>query len=1005
MAIAINPDVRELDFSDNVKVSKFMQDFSDFRSKKWITYRPVNAPSEADPFLGGTRQFVINMGTGHILDTWYSGLWYTLKFANGSPEAIWPFSTSLPRTSAAWIESVTFMHSKVSSHIDERMTDYDAVSAIFVPAKDIKSMDQTFFHFDYSQCMDGNPFNEFAADDPYGKMLPCGVGTTQRHSYGSVSFFIPLCRLSTIFNSGKYFFPSLLRGNGEMSLMIRSVSNSLSEVFGGEGCGFSSFASTHCEDRIYRTLHEGLGWGVYMDDLKLVTLNLDNAFLTKEYNAFIASGRKFIRSFKAYNYQFYQVKSGYNRIEIANTHQSISHIILAFQTDYSVRCNGRAVDALSDHMLGNQKTMAVSQSALQASKAFTLPVPSQPQHPILTTIPTLVTKPKTGNVNTMLPPFEGHTIGNGESASFISQLSDSDPIVEPDNRTLLQKTVDIAKSAGAKVGKASVKGAQAAAATYLAGGGIKGAATMGITTTFAEVIKSEPDPPPNASRIGGVRSKSATVFRSSRTNQGKPPKVPNLKDKEARKQLLEKTKKNVQQNLLETARNRETIQSTVLAIQDIKRINDGEWDPIIAEVFPNFDWKTLGEQEVKDRASFVAYVQRLVYDANTSALGKYRRYRKYYDSFNHFTTLTTAQKEILSLMFGIKNKKMNALIGKFLEQHKNEVNMETVSLIRHALETGRPVPEDATEYAAFCQEAALAFDTEIMATCAVVETKEALATRTGSFKEDGSLVMGDVDEISDAGSVPGTGPEQDTDVSHAARGRPRKVDGEMLSRVIIANFLPGVPVRNSTPIFDADQAVYLQHIMISILKGVFECERLTWHTYNSLLLPCEAKQIYDLGFHTIEKLQVYRGTGNGETVFSEPVNENMFYHISREAMGDSAEDHPFFSRKGFDRDCAYVVISLNTFMRDAHHEFWDGFSTNRVADRLYVEFENTNLASGNLAAIPPWYYDLGYLANCVNLNCKVFTIYDNIYYIDRDNNLNVSDTLLPLQEGRGPSTD
>ena len=31
MAIAINPDVRELDFSDNVKVSKFMQDFSDFR--------------------------------------------------------------------------------------------------------------------------------------------------------------------------------------------------------------------------------------------------------------------------------------------------------------------------------------------------------------------------------------------------------------------------------------------------------------------------------------------------------------------------------------------------------------------------------------------------------------------------------------------------------------------------------------------------------------------------------------------------------------------------------------------------------------------------------------------------------------------------------------------------------------------------------------------------------------------------------------------------------------
>lgn len=193
--------------------------------------------------------------------------------------------------------------------------------------------------------------------------------------------------------------------------------------------------------------------------------------------------------------------------------------------------------------------------------------------------------------------------------------------------------------------------------------------------------------------------------------------------------------------------------------------------------------------------------------------------------------------------------------------------------------------------------------------------------------------------------------------------------------------------------------------MVCVLKGIFESDRLTWHTYNNLLLPCEAKQIYDLGPNLIEKLQVYRGTGNGETVFSEPINENMFYHISREAMGDAAEDHPFFSRMGFDRGCAYVVISLNTFMRDAHHEYWDGFSTNRVADRLYVEFENTYLLPSNLIAIPPWYYDLGYIDNTRNLNCKVFTIYDNIYYIDRNNNLNVSDTLLPLQEGRGPTSE
>ena len=155
----------------------------------------------------------------------------------------------------------------------------------------------------------------------------------------------------------------------------------------------------------------------------------------------------------------------------------------------------------------------------------------------------------------------------------------------------------------------------------------------------------------------------------------------------------------------------------------------------------------------------------------------------------------------------------------------------------------------------------------------------------------------------------------------------------------------------------------------------------------------------------IENLQVYRGTGNGETVFSEPINENMFYHVSREALGDVAENHPYFNYASFRKDTATITISLNTFMRDAHHEFWDGFSTNRVADRLYVEFELIPLSIDSYSQIMPWYRDVGYNNNNGELNCKVFTIYDNIYYIDRDNNLNVSDTLLPLQEGRIPGSD
>ena len=1018
MAIAINPDVRELDFSDNVKVSKFMQDFSDFRMKKWITYRPVNAPSEASPFMGGTRQFVINMGTGHILDTWYSGLWYTLKFANGSPEAIWPFSTSLPRTSSAWIESVTFMHSNVAAHIDERLTDYDAVSAIFVPAKDIKSMDQTFFHFDYSQCMDGNPYNAFAADDPYAKMFPHGINTSQRLSYGTVSFFIPLCRLSTIFNSGKYFFPSLLRGNGEMTLQIRSVANSLNEVFGGDRCGFSAFASTDMNDRIYRTLNEGLSWAVCMEDMKLVTLNLDNAFLTKEYNAFIASGRKFIRSFKAYNYQFYQVKSGYNRIEIANTHQSISHIILAFQTDYSVRCNGRAADANSDIMLGNQKTVAIPSHVLHASQAFHSIGPPSPQNAMRVSISTPVSKPKAGNAGNHLPVFESHHFGTEAATPFITHISEdtvnsASPIEAPGgNLPWSQRVLNTTVGFVNRLADAGKDAGTAAIDALKNGKSLHQAAANGMGT-FAESMLFKPSenrPAPNQSKNAGVRSGSAKRDKKNKLTQSAT--VPDAKPQQpSKKQQLQQLAEDALQNRLEVAKSTETITELTatqanLRLQNISRI--------ISQAFPDFDWKNFGDTKIKDQEAFILYIDKLLFGTSRHARANNAKFNKLQKIFEVSQGLTAEQKLLLATLFGIENNKMHKLAGKYIRENLANLNPATMAIVQHAFNVGKEIPVSKDDFLIFCQEAAIAFDADLVETCAEMGVADELDEAVASYAMDGSLMPDQLVTGPGAGESAGSqlGNCHDN-ASMPLRIVARKADTNRIAYSIVTAIMPAVPVvtvrkngqDTSEPIFTGLQVDYLRRIMGSIIKGMMENSRLTWHTYNNLLLPCEAKQIYDLGPNLIEKLQVYRGTGNGETVFSEPVNENMFYHISREAMGDSAEDHPFFSRKGFDRDCAYVVISLNTFMRDAHHEFWDGFSTNRVADRLYVEFENTYLRPSNLAAIPPWYYDLGYVDNTQNLNCKVFTIYDNIYYIDRNNNLNVSDTLLPLQEGRGPSTD
>lgn len=997
MAIAINPDVRELDFSDNVKVSKFMQDFSDFRAKKWITYRPVNAPSASEPFVGGTRQFIINMGTGHILDTTYSGLWYTLKFANGSTETLWPFSTTLPRTSTAWIESVTFQHSNVAAHIDERLTDYDAVSAIFVPAKDIKSMDQTFFHFDYSQCADGNPFNTFAADDPYGKMYPCGLDTTQRLNYGSASFFIPLNRLSTIFNSGKYFFPSLLRGNGEMTISIRSVANTLSEVFGGDGCGYSSFASANPQDRIHRTLDEPLKWTAFMVDMKLITLNLDNAFLTKEYNAFIASGRKFIRSFKAYNYQYYEVKNGYNRIEIANTHQSISHIILAFQADYSVRLNGRQVDVIGDLMLGNQRTAAVPQIALQSAKAFNTKGPAKPPDPVQDTMFTPILPSKDGNINNDLQQHVGFHVGVDDYSLNMGDSVSASPIIENGrSQSILARAYNMSKSIVNSMAGSTKHAVQAGIDALVEGKTVNEAAQTAVLAAVKHTMNNA-KAPQEAGSAASVRSESAM-----KDGKAKSTRV------QTRKDLLNDLQKNNTQLQLTQARCNEILTdlNSVQFKPSIKK-NIDEWREIIRDAYPDFDWTKLGDKKIRDENAFLGYVQALLTNQNNYAQGVRNRMIRIDTLFGQTANLTASQKALLSLLFAVPNNRMRQLGGDYITNQLANLKPETLALVKHAYNLGKKIPSSSDEFADFCKNAANAFQTNVVDTCAEMGIVEALVQDQAVMDAEGNLIIEVLGGTpAPEGSAKPSQPGQIVDGAATFSRKARGMDTTMhLSQIIVSQLMPAVPAEKGEAVFTPTQVEYISRVMSTILSGVFQNERLTWHNYTSLLLPCGAKQIYDIGPHVIEKLQVYRGTGNGETVFSEPINENMFYHVSREALGDAAENHPFFSRKDFDRGCSYVVISLNTFMRDAHHEFWDGFSTNRVADRLYVEFEDAYLVPSNLVSIPPWYYDLAYIDNVKKLVCKVFTVYDNIYYIDRNNNLNVSDTLLPLQEGRAPGAE
>ncbi|ESU40061.1 Hypothetical protein GSB_154738 [Giardia duodenalis] len=891
MAIAINPDVRELDFSDNVKVSKFMQDFSDFRMKKWITYRPVNAPSETEPFMGGTRQFIINMGTGHILDTWYSGLWYTIHFVNGNDKVSWPLQASLPRTSTAWIESVTFQHSNVAAHIDERLCDYDSIATVFTPAKDILSMKHTFFTTEGQQFEDGNMFNELRADDPYGKLMKAGATDTGRISYTTRSFFIPLCRLSTIFNSGKYFFPSLLRGNGEMTLSIRSVSQSLCEVFGGENSAMAVYAGIYPGDLIWGSKSEDpLSWAAYMTNMKLVTLNLDNAFLTKEYNAFIASGRKFIRSFKGYNYQ---VKSGYNRIEIANTHQSISHIVLAFQASYSVRQNGKPASALDEQTLGIQRTAAAA--ACELAQRFA--------NHVYTFTPATVTSE--GNVRTdyhPAPPERVVSVNDNTST----------------NLALRPESVGLISRLGSAVVDFAVKYWDHLAP--IANMGLHGAVNL------------IPQPYQGAARTA-INLTGNLLMNNFGTKAAHPPS----------RALTGQV-----QNALDDATLAEFIYNNPLPHgQGYTEKLFAVAEQVLGPIKPFLTAAGIS-LDIDTQKVFIvqSWIKLAAQRENAQKLAQQR-----YSAIMDARLLPRAEAAVLAYLASETN---HALMPTALQNYLKTKGLSPLSLMEVI-----SILTSGTTGAATDGEAA---DTQQQKAC--MQGKEVLS------------------------------------LFALARG----AHGENKAQEIIDNALPHHLVEdNDGDSSDLPFSPEQRMALIEILGTLLDDDSLAWHKYYTQMVPCEAKQLFDMGMNAIEKLQVYRGTGNGETVFSEPVNENMFYHISREAMGDAAENHPYFKYDSFRKDMA--VISLNTFMRDAHHEFWDGFSTNRVADRLYVEFENTPVEMQYAANILPWYQRIGYNDNCDKLNCKIFTIYDNIYYIDRNNNLNVSDTLLPLQEGRGPASE
>lgn len=920
MAIAINPDVRELDFSDNVKVSKFMQDFSDFRAKKWITYRPVNAPSESDPFLGGTRQFIINMGTGHILDTTYSGLWFTLYLENKSDVLTWPLQASLPRTSTAWIESVTFQHSKVAAHIDERLCDYDAVTASFVPAKDVLSMKQTFFTTEGQVFTDGSMFNEAIEDDPYCKLFPVGTFTTKRLNYAVKSFFIPLSRLSTIFNSGKYFFPSLLRGNGEMTLSIRSVADSLSSIFGGSRSSLAIYAGMNSADCIWSCSNnnKNVDWVVAMTDMRLVTLNLDNAFLTKEYNAFIASGRKFIRSFKGFNYQFYQVLPGKNRIEIANTHQSISHVVLAFQCPYSIRHNGAPTSVSQNQYLGIQATAAPGSSGNMFSPNLVLTQGAPPSGGgAASQYPMTGSRKGPTTLGSNNYPTLNNSNGNGNGGQKALNVGSAPP-----KENILRS--------GSRKAANIVRGAVRGATNYVAENGPEVLAALSAATGVAASIY---EPKSTEAMVANAFSVvTEAVSRALSTKRGSEPRPEPLTAQLTTEQKKEAKAVELYDQFIDSVIPKRYSSNDVVRhlIQDLN------------EKITVINNQSSGAKFALTKANVEEFIK-IIFQGDKITDPGLARVRDAYNAIKGDKGLTPYQAALVAYLFDSNNSDLSEAVKEYL----------------NTLQANRII-----------------VDSEDILTTLIkyqVQEKQAEAQLPKTLMQSRITVGG-------------------TEINGAS---------DIVADAILNNLLPFTKTGEDGEVFNEEQNAALFSLVASMLDN----DRIAWHRYYTHMVPAEPKQVYDLGMNIIENLQVYRGTGNGETVFSEPINENMFYHVSREALGDVAENHPYFNYASFRKDTATITISLNTFMRDAHHEFWDGFSTNRVADRLYVEFELIPLSIDSYSQIMPWYRDVGYNNNNGELNCKVFTIYDNIYYIDRDNNLNVSDTLLPLQEGRIPGSD
>ena len=981
MAIAINPDVRELDFSDNVKVSKFMQDFSDFRAKKWITYRPVNAPSPSDPFYGGTRQFVITMGTGHILDTLYSGLWFELRFYNYSDKFPWPLSTTMPKTSAAWIESVTFQHSNVANHIDERLTDYDVVNALFTPTAELNTMKHTYLH--YHNTKTNNVYNTYQADDLYGKLLPTHE-SIRRLNDTTIKFFIPLYRLSTIFNSGRYFFPSLLRGNGEMTISIRSVANKLSEIFGGANSILNVFDGLTMKDMIGE--EDNVEWSVAMTNLNLITLNLDNAFLTKEYNAFIASGRKFIRSFKAYNYQYYEVKSGYNRIEIANTHQSISHVVLLFQSDYGVKINGNFVSPLEDNQLYLQKTPAAESTTLNEMTAQSKYLPTTCT--IHSNINNLKRTRGTEGRQTKLVVPSGEPEVPKTTTGEVAKPGTSD-VFDKLKKSTVERTYMIAPitregthklgmlgegwtvvKKGVKHGMDYIMGTYGHVRDFLEHQFEIHRDLVDTMTDAATYAQHRMRMQPHVNTLGRSLVRSGLVPAANQTPQvrggaGLPPRAPTTGEK-------------VQQALLNLTDYGEVDSS-------VYETSTSVVDSHVSRSIP--DLGEIGMHKEQDRSA--RELLHFIMDAFTpKSTGQIQIGPEFLISPDEAVTFLTSLMDYLKAphqgIFGVYNqlKKSGAQISR-----------------RNLLITAAGLSALIRDFTPDEQLGLNENDKDIIASLEKFFTANVNAMIKGDIStEQQRWNQADLALLVASMGVNDELKEYLDQIQPAGFSLERIVQGRSSQGSVYTKILDEMSnLLTTTP--DATGVARM-------IEQFFNLHSWRMASIYTHILPAEAKQIYDIGMTAIGNLQVYRGTGNGETVFSEPVDEEMFYHISREATGDSAEEHPYFKYDSFRKDgMSAIVISLNTFMRDAHHEFWDGFSTNRVADRLYIEFETAFLAQDEADKLAPWYYAHNYQGNITKLVCKVFTIYDNIYYIDRNNNLNVSDTLLPLQEGRGPSTD